>query len=402
MTATTVDATAPEPTPAAADRARPRVAASRDRSPRSASRSSSPALLGAQSLDRGRRRRGHRQPAGRREGLRRRPVRPERQARARAVHRRRVRSRSARASGSSPGAGSPSPRRRVRGLRGDRVRWPRSAIRPCRPPPQALVAGVAAIAGIRTLSWLLGRAPTPAVASAAPGALGMPDWSRRGFLIRSRLGRRRRRSSPASSAGACSRAPRAAPSTGGTHRSRRRPRRDAARRAVSSQDRRDHAARRPERRLLPDRHRPDRARASTSPRGASRSRAWSTARPTLTYAELVELPIDRAVRDDRLRLATRSAATSSATPSGPASGSATSSRSPASRPSATQLVGRSVDGWTAGHADELGHGPGSRADDRRRDERRAAAARPRLPGPPDRARACSATCRRRSGCRSSS
>ena len=54
--------------------------------------------------------------------------------------------------------------------------------------------------------------------------------------------------------------------------------------------------------------------------------------------------------------------------------------------SATQLVGRSVDGWTAGHADELGHGPGSRADDRREDERRGPAADPRLPGAADRAR----------------
>ena len=55
--------------------------------------------------------------------------------------------------------------------------------------------------------------------------------------------------------------------------------------------------------------------------------------------------------------------------------------------SATQLVGRSVDGWTAGHADGLGHGRGPRADDRAQDERRAAAAGARLPGPPDRARA---------------
>ena len=52
--------------------------------------------------------------------------------------------------------------------------------------PQALVAGAGAIAGIWTLSWLIGRAPTagPSV-SAAAGALGMPNWSRRGFLIRS-------------------------------------------------------------------------------------------------------------------------------------------------------------------------------------------------------------------------
>ena len=56
------------------------------------------------------------------------------------------------------------------------------------------------------------------------------------------------------------------------------------------------------------------------------------------------------------------------------------------QPAATQLVGRSVDGWTAGHADRVGHGSVARADDRAEDERRAAAADPRLPGPPDRAR----------------
>jgi DMSO/TMAO reductase YedYZ molybdopterin-dependent catalytic subunit len=59
-----------------------------------------------------------------------------------------------------------------------------------------IVAGVAAIAGVQVLSWLLG--PARAVEGRAAGAAGaggavapkrsgpsMPDWSRRGFLIRS-------------------------------------------------------------------------------------------------------------------------------------------------------------------------------------------------------------------------
>ena len=56
-----------------------------------------------------------------------------------------------------------------------------------------IVAGVAAIAGVQVLSWLLG--PAPAVDGGVAGATGaaitkssgrsMPDWSRRGFLIRS-------------------------------------------------------------------------------------------------------------------------------------------------------------------------------------------------------------------------
>jgi DMSO/TMAO reductase YedYZ molybdopterin-dependent catalytic subunit len=52
------------------------------------------------------------------------------------------------------------------------------------PAPQAIVAGVAAFAGIQTLSWLLGWA-APRPASARDGTGGMPNWSRRGFLIRS-------------------------------------------------------------------------------------------------------------------------------------------------------------------------------------------------------------------------
>ena len=48
--------------------------------------------------------------------------------------------------------------------------------------PTALVAGVAAIVGIQVLSWLLG----PSVASPGEPSRGsMPDWSRRGFLLKS-------------------------------------------------------------------------------------------------------------------------------------------------------------------------------------------------------------------------
>ena len=59
---------------------------------------------------------------------------------------------------------------------------------------------------------------------------------------------------------------------------------------------------------------------------------------------------------------------------------------------------RAIRRWLDGrHADRMGHGPGPRADDRAEDERRGAAADPRLPGPPDRPRASTATSRRRSG-----
>ncbi|HET9344717.1 MAG TPA: molybdopterin-dependent oxidoreductase [Candidatus Limnocylindrales bacterium] len=52
--------------------------------------------------------------------------------------------------------------------------------------PQAIVAAAGAMAGIWTLSWLFGRAPAvEAASSAGASSLGMPNWSRRGFLIRS-------------------------------------------------------------------------------------------------------------------------------------------------------------------------------------------------------------------------
>ena len=54
---------------------------------------------------------------------------------------------------------------------------------------------------------------------------------------------------------------------------------------------------------------------------------------------------------------------------------------------ATQLVGRSVDGWTAGMPTAWVMDPAREPMIAREDERRAAAADPRLPGPPDRPRA---------------
>jgi DMSO/TMAO reductase YedYZ molybdopterin-dependent catalytic subunit len=59
--------------------------------------------------------------------------------------------------------------------------------------PAAIVAGVAAFAGIQSLSWLLGWAARretgageeDAIASRGSRRSSMPDWSRRGFLIRS-------------------------------------------------------------------------------------------------------------------------------------------------------------------------------------------------------------------------
>jgi DMSO/TMAO reductase YedYZ molybdopterin-dependent catalytic subunit len=53
--------------------------------------------------------------------------------------------------------------------------------------PAAIVAGVAAITGIQVLSWLLGppSSPAPATPDEPPDRGSMPDWSRRGFLLRS-------------------------------------------------------------------------------------------------------------------------------------------------------------------------------------------------------------------------
>jgi DMSO/TMAO reductase YedYZ molybdopterin-dependent catalytic subunit len=51
--------------------------------------------------------------------------------------------------------------------------------------PEAIVAGVAAFAGIQTLSWLLGPAGSRAAETGGATIATMPNWSRRSFLIRS-------------------------------------------------------------------------------------------------------------------------------------------------------------------------------------------------------------------------
>ena len=51
--------------------------------------------------------------------------------------------------------------------------------------PTAIVAGVAAIAGIQVLSWLLGPQPSTGASGSARGPAAMPDWSRRSFLLKS-------------------------------------------------------------------------------------------------------------------------------------------------------------------------------------------------------------------------
>jgi DMSO/TMAO reductase YedYZ molybdopterin-dependent catalytic subunit len=53
------------------------------------------------------------------------------------------------------------------------------------PALQAIVSGVAAFAGIQSLSWLLGPAVTRPSSAGDARAGGMPNWSRRSFLIRS-------------------------------------------------------------------------------------------------------------------------------------------------------------------------------------------------------------------------
>ena len=128
----------------------------------------------------------------------------------------------------------------------------------------------------------------------------------------------------------------------------------------------------------------------------SASMAWSTARRRLTWDELLALPMfeqyvtiacvsnevgGRLVGNAkwtgvRLRDVLEMAGVQPA------------------RDAARRSLRRRLDG---GDADRVGDGPDPRADDRGEDERRPAARRPRLPGAPDRARACTATSRRPSG-----
>ena len=53
------------------------------------------------------------------------------------------------------------------------------------PAIAAVVTGVAAIVGVQSLSWLLRRVPSTGGEPRPDVRAGMPDWSRRGFLLRS-------------------------------------------------------------------------------------------------------------------------------------------------------------------------------------------------------------------------
>ncbi len=143
--------------------------------------------------------------------------------------------------------------------------------------------------------------------------------------------------------------------------------------------------RRAERRLLQDRH--DAPRPAGGPRHVEAGRqGHGRASP---HVHLRRAPRDaalRAVRDDRLRQQPGRRPPGRATRCGPACASRTCSRRPASQPGATQIVGRSVDGFTVGFPTAWAMAPGREPMIARRHEPRAAAGRARLPGPPHRAR----------------
>ncbi len=129
---------------------------------------------------------------------------------------------------------------------------------------------------------------------------------------------------------------------------------DAAgeRRVLRRGGRRALAARDPERRLLPDRHPHPGAPGRSRPAGRCGSPGWSTARSSSASTSCSPWTGSASTSPCRA-CRTRSAATWSATPCGPASRSPTSSTSPAPDPAASQIVGRAVDGWTAGFPTEL-------------------------------------------------
>ena len=115
----------------------------------------------------------------------------------------------------------------------------------------------------------------------------------------------------------------------------------------------------PERRLLPDRHRARRPPGRPRPTGRSASTAWSTP-VRLTFDELLAMPLVEA--PSRCRASrTRWAATSSATPVWQGVPLADLLERAGVQPGATQLVGRSVDGWTAGFPTALRHRRARRA-----------------------------------------
>ena len=239
----------------------------------------------------------------------------------------------------------------------------------------------------RRRSLAIGRRRPIAPGRAVGPDAGMPDWSRRSFLIRAGCGRRRR----------------------GRGRGRRP---DAARapagRARAGSDRRSRRHRGPCPPLGPrptspatiagltpivmpnDRfYRIDTALLTPSVDTATwslRIHGLVDRETTLTWDELIGLPDVRAVRDDLLRQqrGRRRARRQREVDRRPAARRPRARRRPGRRDAARRPLGGRLDGRDA---DGLGHGPGARADDRAEDERRAAAAGPRLSGPADRARA---------------
>ena len=137
-------------------------------------------------------------------------------------------------------------------------------------------------------------------------------------------------------------------------RARRGPRRRSRRRRdLRRRGRRHLAARDAERRLLPDRHPPPRAPGRSRRLVAAHHRDGRHARSSSTFDDLLAMDhitefvtLDAACR-------TRSAATWSATRCGPACPLADLLDRAGPHPDATQIVGRSVDGWTAGFPTEV-------------------------------------------------
>ena len=148
--------------------------------------------------------------------------------------------------------------------------------------------------------------------------------------------------------------------------------------------------------LLPDRHRARGAPGATPRTGSCASTAWSTARSTLDFADLLAAPLVE--RDGHADAAcpTRSAATSSATPAGWAADRRRCCAEAGPHADADMVLSTSVDGFTAATPLDGAHRRPRRAA-RGRHERRAAAGRARLPGAAWWCPASTATCRRPSG-----
>ena len=249
----------------------------------------------------------------------------------------------------------------------------------------AVAAAVSVGTGVWLLDWLPRSVQTRAPSRAGRAAAQMPDWSRRSFLVRAAgvgvaatvgglAGRAlldRQRVAPAGAAAALPPpAETAAPLATGTD--------------LSSSI----AGLTP---IVMPNDRFYRIDTSLLTPGVSTD-GWTLRihglvdrETTLTWDELIGAADVRAVRDDLVRQqrGRRQARRQREMDRRPAARRARDGRRPGGGDAARRALGRRLD---RRHADGLGHGPGARADDRAEDERRAAAAGPRLPGPPDRAR----------------